>query len=96
MVRDPLREMPALTVPLIRSFLRPGGAPLRERIAGLKIVMGAMRQTQRDPRRNPDNDPLRRVRAALAADAQRLQALEEQAQGEIRRAFASASVETPS
>ena len=39
-VRDPLREMPGIAIPLTQSFLRPGGAALRERLAGLKNRYG--------------------------------------------------------
>jgi len=95
-LRDPLREMPEIAVPLTQSFMRPGGAALRERLAGLKTVMAAVLSTLRDPRRDPNHDPLRRARATLQSDPARLQELEDQLEKEIRDVLASALAEVPS
>ena len=62
LVRDPLKEMPKIAIPLTRSFLRPGGAGWRERLAGMKTVLKLTQATRRDPRRDQDNDPIRRAR----------------------------------
>jgi pyruvate dehydrogenase E1 component alpha subunit len=96
MVRDPLREMPEIAVPLTQSFLRPGGAALRERLAGLKTVLAAVLSTLRDPRRDSAKDPVRRLRTTLQSDPVHLQLLEDQAEKEIGIALASAFVEVPS
>ena len=96
MVRDPLREMPGISVPLTQSFLRLSGAALGERLAGLKTVIGAALSTLRDPRRDSANDPLRRARMTLQSDELRLQELENQVEEEIRKGLASALVEVPS
>jgi len=95
-VRDPLREMPEIAVPLTQSFLRPGGAALRERLAGLKIVLAAVLSTLRDPRRDSANDPVRRARTTLQGDPVRLQQLEDQVEKEISDVLASALAEVPS
>ena len=95
-LRDPLREMPEIAVPLTQSFMRPGGAALRERLAGLKTVMAAVLSTLRDPRRDPNHDPLRRARATLQSDPARLQELEDQLEKGIRDVLASALAEVPS
>jgi TPP-dependent pyruvate/acetoin dehydrogenase alpha subunit len=95
-VRAPLREMPRIAVPLTRSFLRPGGANLRERLAGLKIVIAAVLSTVRDPRQDQANDPILRARAALPSDPTRLRELEDQIEKEISNVLASALVEVPS
>jgi pyruvate dehydrogenase E1 component alpha subunit len=95
-VRDPLREMPDIAVPLTQSFLRPGGAALRERLAGLKTVLAAVLSTVRDPRRDSANDPARRARTTLQSDPIRLQELEDEVEKEISNALASALVEVPS
>lgn len=95
-VRDPLREMPKIAVPLTHSFLRPGGAALCERLAGLKTVLAAVLATVRDPRRDSANDPVRRARTTLQSNPIRLQELEDQVQKEISNALASALVEVPS
>jgi hypothetical protein len=93
--RAPLREMPGIAGPLARSFLRPGGAALRGRLAGLKTVIGALLSTLRDPRRDPANDPLPRARAALQGEPARLRELEDQIEQEISTVLASALVEVP-
>jgi TPP-dependent pyruvate/acetoin dehydrogenase alpha subunit len=95
-VRHPLREMPGIAGPLVRSFLRPGGAAPRERLAGLSMVLAAVLSTLRDPRRDAANDPVRRARTALESDPIRLRELEDRIREEIGRVFASASAEVPS
>ncbi len=96
LVRDPLREMPEIAIPLTRSFLHPGGATLGERLAGLKIILTALLSTLRDPRRDSANDPVRRARLTLLSDPVRLQELEDQIEGEIIQVLAFALAEVPS
>jgi pyruvate dehydrogenase E1 component alpha subunit len=96
MLRDPLREMPEITVPLAQSFLHHGGATLLERLAGLKTVIAAVFSTLRDPRRDSANDPVRRTRAILRSDPLRLQELENRVEKEIREILASALVQESS
>jgi len=95
-VRDPLREIPEIAIPLTQSFLRFGGATLSERMAGLKTVIATVLSTVRDPRRDPTNDPLPRARTTLQSDAARLQELEGQLEKEISNVLASALMEVPS
>jgi pyruvate dehydrogenase E1 component alpha subunit len=95
-VRDPLREIPEIAVPLTHSFLRAGGAALRERAAGLKKVLAAVLSTLRDPRRDSVNDPVWRTRKTLLPDPVRLQELEGQIEQEISYVLASALAEVPS
>ncbi len=95
-VRDPLREMPRIAVPLTQSFVHPGGASLRERLAGLQTVLSVVLSTMRDPRRDPANDPVLLAREILQSAPGRLQELEDQVAQEIRNALASALVEVPS
>ena len=83
MVRHPLRELPRVVIPLTTSFLHPGGAAFNERLAGVKIILGAVLDTLRDPRRDISNDPLYCTRLVLQPDARRLQELEDQAKQEI-------------
>jgi hypothetical protein len=95
-VRDPLREMREIAVPLTQSLLQLGGATVRERMGGLKTVIAAVLSTVRDPRRDPANDPLPRVRTTLQSDPARLQELEDQLGKEISNALASVLAEVPS
>lgn len=96
MVRDPLKEMPGIAIPLTQSFLHPGGAALHERLAGLKVVLAAVLATLRNPRRESTNDPLRRVRKILKSEPVRLQELEDQVEQEISNVLSIALAEAPS
>jgi acetoin:2,6-dichlorophenolindophenol oxidoreductase subunit alpha len=95
MLRDPLKEIPAIAAPLTRSFLQPRGEALGERLAGLKLVLAAVLATLRDPRRDAANDPVRRTRKTLEPDAVRLQALEDQVEKEIDLTLSAALTEAP-
>jgi hypothetical protein len=95
-VRAPLKEMPEIAGPLTLSFLRPGGATVRERFVGLKTIIAALLSTVRDPRQDLTNDPIPRARVTLQAEPTRLQELEDQIEKEISNALASALVEVPS
>jgi TPP-dependent pyruvate/acetoin dehydrogenase alpha subunit len=75
-IRNPLRELPRIAVPLTRSFLRPGGASLRERLAGMKVVISSLLNALQDPRRSPINDPVARTRVILLSDPERLRRVE--------------------
>lgn len=94
-VRDLLREIPKIAVPLTHSFLRPGGAAWRERVAGLKIILAAVLSTLRDPRRDSAYDPVGRARKTLLSDPVRLQELEDQIEREISSVLASALAGVP-
>lgn len=95
-VRHPLREIPEVAVPLTQSFLRPGGATVRERLAGLKTVVAAVLSTLRDPRRDSAHDPVRHARTTLRSDSVRLQELEDQVEKEISNVLSSALAQVPS
>jgi TPP-dependent pyruvate/acetoin dehydrogenase alpha subunit len=95
-VSDPLREMPGIAIPLTQSILRPRGAALLERMAGLRTVMASVFSTMRDPRRDPANDPVALARATLQSDPVRLQELEDQSEKEIDHVLVSALMGAPS
>jgi TPP-dependent pyruvate/acetoin dehydrogenase alpha subunit len=95
-LRRPLRELPRIVLPLSQSFLHPAGAPLDERLAGLRIVLAALLSTLRDPRRDLAYDPVRRARKALLSDLVRLQELENQIEEEISEVLTFALAEVPS
>lgn len=75
-VRNPLKEMPSMALPLTGSFLQPRGAQLGERLEGLKMVLNAILETLRDPRNDPTNDPIKRARTQLRSDPGKLEDLE--------------------
>ena len=88
--RNPVREMPPVSIPLARSFFRAKGAPLRERSAGMRQVISAILSTMRDPRGKAANDPVERVRAALATDPKRLAELDARIEADLADVLASA------
>lgn len=94
-VRDPLGEMPEIAVPLTQSFVCPGGAFLRERLAGLRTIVAAVLSTLHDPRQDSARDPVRHLHTLLQSDPVRLQELEAQAEQAINRSLESALVEVP-
>jgi TPP-dependent pyruvate/acetoin dehydrogenase alpha subunit len=92
-VRDPIKEIPVIAGPLLKSLIQPRGGHLCERLAGLKIIFGALLSTLRDPRRDPDNDPLQRTRTALLSEPEHLEQLEDQIERETNAVIASAQLE---
>jgi acetoin:2,6-dichlorophenolindophenol oxidoreductase subunit alpha len=88
--RHPLHELPGITAPLIRSFLRPGTRSLSERLAGMRTILSAIQATLRDPRRLSTFDPLERVREVLMSDPQRLKEMDNLIEIEINGIVASA------
>lgn len=90
MIRDPLREQPGILGPLLKSFLHPGGGSLRERLAGMRLVLSSSFATARDPRQDPGNDPVLRVRLRLKEDPRRLQELDDRIEAEIAGVVAEA------
>jgi pyruvate dehydrogenase E1 component alpha subunit len=81
--RDPVRELPRIAGPLIRSFLRSGGGSLRERLEGVRLILSAILATWRDPRRYSTNDPIIRAQTALISDPTRLKELDNRIETEI-------------
>ncbi len=94
MLRHPFREMPAMVGPMLGAILRRGAA-LREKLAGLKMVLAATNATLQDPRRNPGSDPLRRARLALQVNPERLNEVESRVRAEVQETFSAALQEVP-
>jgi pyruvate dehydrogenase E1 component alpha subunit len=88
--RHPFREMPGIAGPLTRSLLSRSGTSLRDRLAGLRVIISALLTTLRDPRRYSTNDPVMLARAALKPDSARLSELENSIEQEIAKAMSSA------
>jgi pyruvate dehydrogenase E1 component alpha subunit len=90
MTKNPLRELPRIVGPLMRSFLRPGGGSIGERLAGVRLILTAIWETLRDPRRNSTNDPMVRAQTALKSDPARLKELDNRIESEISSVVAAA------
>jgi pyruvate dehydrogenase E1 component alpha subunit len=88
--RKPMHELPGIAGPLIRSFLRPGGGSLRERLAGMRFVLSTIRAAWRDPRRYSTNDPVLRAQTALMSNPVRLKELDDRIEAEISAILAAA------
>ena len=73
--------------PLVRSFLRPGGGSLRERLAGLHQVLSSRMP---DPRRQPTKDPLVQAREVLRSEPEKLKELDSLIELEISAIVTSA------
>lgn len=93
--RDPIGEVPTIVRPLLQSFLRRKGAPLRERTQGMREVLSSLLMTSRDPRRSLTSDPVWRARQELRADSQRLATLEANLEREVSDIISVARHEGP-
>jgi pyruvate dehydrogenase E1 component alpha subunit len=93
-VRNPLKEMPSIAIPLTRSFLQPRGAGFNNRLTGLKMVLAALLETLRDPRKDPANDPVKRARQNLVSETEKLERLETAIQSEIEHILEAALPES--
>jgi pyruvate dehydrogenase E1 component alpha subunit len=89
-IRDPVGELPGILGPVIRSFLRPGGGSLRERLVGVWHILSTLLATLRDPRRYSSNDPVKRAQAALIPDTTKLKELDNRIEAEISAIVAAA------
>jgi pyruvate dehydrogenase E1 component alpha subunit len=88
-LRAPLRELPAIVGPLIRSFLSLGGGSLRDRLSGVAKILSAILATIHDPRRFSTNDPVIRARLPLMIDPDRLRELDDRIEMDIAAILAS-------
>ena len=83
-INRPLRELPRILIPLVRSFLRRGGGSLNERVAGMRFVTATLVDTVRDPRRSSRYDPVALTRKSLnAADPKQLKEIDKRIKKEI-------------
>lgn len=82
-IRNPIKEVPGIARPLLRSFLRPGGSSLRDRLAGMIEVNSSILTMLNDPRRYSPNDPLACARVTLKSELARLRELEKSIEQEI-------------
>ena len=94
-IRDPLRELPPIAGPLVRSALRGGGAGPGERLAGVRIVLEGILAAMRDPRQDASNDPIRRARVLLLSEPERLDELEGAVRDEVDALVTIALQEVP-
>jgi TPP-dependent pyruvate/acetoin dehydrogenase alpha subunit len=75
-LRRPLSEISEMGGPLTRSLIRSGGAPLGERLRGLRSIVRMLLSSRRDVSDHEEQDPLRRARERLTSEPDRLEALE--------------------
>jgi TPP-dependent pyruvate/acetoin dehydrogenase alpha subunit len=86
----PLQELPVIVLPLIRSFVKLGGASLLDRLAGASSILSSIFATLRDPRRVSTNDPVGRARVPLMIDPAGLRELDDRIEKEISAILTSA------
>lgn len=82
-IKRPFQELPKIAVPLMRAFLSRGGGSLRERFAGMNMIIAKLLATLRDPREDPKQDPIIRIRTRLMSDPERLRDVDQRVKAEI-------------
>lgn len=88
--RHPVREMLPMVWPVTRSLLRIRGAPLKERLASLRMILTTLVRAGQDLSAAQERDPVDRARCTLSSDPQRLQSLEAEVAFEIAEALQAA------
>jgi acetoin:2,6-dichlorophenolindophenol oxidoreductase subunit alpha len=89
MVRRPIYSFRKRMWPMIKGFLRRGGAPLKERFASMRQILEQVFAAQ--DQTNGTNDPITQARPILARnDAVRLAALESDIRSEIQQIVSTA------
>lgn len=92
-LRNPWRELPRISLPLIRSFFRSGGERFSERLAGMRMVLAIIMANWRDGRFRPSNDPIVRARNLLALEKERLEEIDQQIESDVAAWVAEALAE---
>jgi TPP-dependent pyruvate/acetoin dehydrogenase alpha subunit len=90
--RRPVQEMMGMAGPLTRAAVSWRGTSMRERVAGVRAIMGLILRTYREQGAGAKGrDPLVRARGRLALDEGALQALEtniaDEVQAKVRKAL---------
>jgi acetoin:2,6-dichlorophenolindophenol oxidoreductase subunit alpha len=88
--KHPLQELPKIAFPLLYSFLRCRGGNLRDRLAGMNMILSKLWGTLRDPREDENYDPINRLSKRLMVDPGRLNDLYQNAQMEISAVLTAA------
>jgi pyruvate dehydrogenase E1 component alpha subunit len=87
-----MSETMKMAVPLMKAHTQSKGAPLRERTAALKEMLGIIRETNRK-HRSKEGDPIPILRKKLAGmDGEKLQEIETQVQNEIKNIIQQTSL----
>jgi TPP-dependent pyruvate/acetoin dehydrogenase alpha subunit len=87
-----VREIMKIAAPLVKAHTQSKGAPLRERTAALKEVLGVIWETVRK-HRSKEGDPITLLRKKLASiDAGKLHEMEIRVQNEIETIITHASL----
>jgi TPP-dependent pyruvate/acetoin dehydrogenase alpha subunit len=97
-IRDPLKELPLIVRPLVRSCARAGGGSARERGSGVACVTRSLLDTVVDRRRRRANDPIVRARRVLhraEGGSKRLSDLERRLETEVDAVVAAALRDDP-
>jgi len=89
--RSPLKELPKIAWPLLKSFLTPGGAPLRARLRSLRVLLNSLWKVRAELAAQPGGDPIAKTRQTLSSDLERLRDLENAVRQEIDAAVAQAT-----
>lgn len=86
---QPLKQIRSIFLPLMRSFFRMKGAPIRQRIASIYYIFSLILNSGK-AHSTRDRDPLATARGKLISDPVRLQEIEAQVEVEIQSIFRTA------
>lgn len=82
--RRPIKEIIPMAGPLIKSFLKPKGAPIKKRINSLHAITSLIKENVK-LKFSKTGDPLISTRQKLESDSTRLMGLETQVEKEIQQ-----------
>lgn len=85
----PLRQVMSIFLPLLRSFLRLSGAPIRKRVECLSYIFSLILESGK-AHSTGNTDPLAATRAKLETDPAHLQEIETEVQLEIQSVLSAA------
>ncbi|MGD2086737.1 MAG: thiamine pyrophosphate-dependent dehydrogenase E1 component subunit alpha [Candidatus Aminicenantes bacterium] len=92
--RHPIKEMKPMAGPLMKAFLKPKGASIGKRTAGIRTITSLIKGTIKS-RFSKQGDPLGLTRKKLESDQSRLNGLEKKVEKEIRQVVAAALTPNP-
>jgi TPP-dependent pyruvate/acetoin dehydrogenase alpha subunit len=90
LARKPSLQMLSNSWPLLKSLFYSKGAPFRQRLQALFIILNLINQTQAEHSAMSRSDPLVRARLKLLSEPPRLEDLENGVRQEINQIFESA------
>jgi pyruvate dehydrogenase E1 component alpha subunit len=89
LTRQPHKQVRSIFLPILRSFFRINGAPIRKRLESLTYILSLIIKSSR-AHSTKNTDPLAAARQKLKIDLNRLQEIESDVEEEIQQAVITA------